>query len=47
MGDDDDQVDVSDWLPSGSQTINGTAYNVYVLGVTTLYVDSDIDALLS
>ena len=31
----------------GSQTIDGTSFNVYTLGVSTLFVEAEIDSLLA
>ncbi len=47
-GDDNDMVDIGlGWTDGGSQTIDGTAFHVYTLGVSTLFVEAEIDSLLA
>jgi hypothetical protein len=47
LGDNDDQVAIGDdWTQGTNQTIDGTAFKVYVLGVSTLFVEAEVDALI-
>ena len=47
-GDDNDLIDIgAGWTGGGSQTIDGTSFNVYTLGVSTLFVEAEIDSLLA
>jgi Ca2+-binding RTX toxin-like protein len=48
LGDNDDQFDIGDgWTQQLNQIIDGTDYKVFVLGVTTLFVEAEIDPLIA
>jgi hypothetical protein len=48
LGDNQDQLDIGDgWTQGSNQTIDGTQFRVYVLGVTTLFVESEVDPLIA
>ena len=48
LGDNQDQVAIGDgWLQGSNQTIDGTAFRVYVLGVSTLFVEAEVGMLLA
>ncbi len=48
LGDNQDQVAIGDgWTQGLNQTINGTDFRVYVLGVSTLFVEAEVAELLA
>jgi Ca2+-binding RTX toxin-like protein len=48
VGDNQDQVAIGDgWTQGSNQTIDGTDFRVYVLGVTTLFIEAEVDMLLA
>jgi hypothetical protein len=48
LGDNQDQLDIGDgWTQAGNQMIDGTDFRVYLLGVTTLFVEAEVDALVA
>jgi len=48
LGDDGDQVAIGDgWVQGSNQFIDGTAFRVYVLGVSTLFVEAEVGMLVA
>jgi hypothetical protein len=48
LGDNQDQIAIGDgWLQGTNQTIDGTDFRVYVLGVSTLFVEAEVADLLA